>query len=287
MPKIHAPFFLLLLVPVASARAQARAYITESRITTEKPGEAPDTVVVRTVAAGPRSRMEVTGPGAMHLPWSMIGSTTIMMITDSSITTTHIDPAKKVYWIDDTGKTIANVMTRMHFDVQPETAADTLRLDSLGSGGMIGGYNTIHFREHSATRMVVNAPGITSVTTQTTISDFYVAPGLRSDSIDKTVSPGIRLPSRDIGTVSAAMKEFGAKEAANKARMAKIGDIVRTVAQSSTNADNLFSSQNTTTTDRISDTVAVVPDSLFVVPAGYTKTTPTPLGSLHSVPIGP
>jgi hypothetical protein len=287
MPKIHAPLFLLLLLPVASVRAQVRASITESRVITEKPGEAPDTVVMRTVAAGPRARMEVSGPGAMHLPWSMIGSTTIMVSSDSSITTTHIDPLKKVYWIDDTGKTIANNLKWMHLDVQPETAPDTARLDSLGSGGMIDGYNTIHFRERSATRMSVSTASINSVTTQTTIYDYYVAPGLKSDSIDKTVSPGIRLPSRDMVTLSLAMKELGAREAANKKRMAKIGDIVRTVAHSTVDADNLFHTQNTTTTERILDTVAVVPDSLFVVPASYTRTTPTPTASLRSVPVVP
>jgi len=174
MPKIHAPLFLLLLIPVVSARAQVRASITESRIITEKPGEAPDTVVLRAVAAGSRSRMEVSGPGAMRPPWQTIGSTTIMVSTDSSIITTHIDPIKKVYWIDDSGKTIANALKSMRFDVQAETGAD-----------------------------------------------------------------------------------------------------------------NLFRSQNTTTTEHILDTVAVVPDSLFVVPASYTRTAPTPTASLRSAPVVP
>ena len=177
-----------------------------------------------------------------------------MVSTDSSIITTHIDPVKKVYWIDDAGKTIANAVKSMHFDMQPVTAADTLRLDSLGSGGMIDGYNTIHFREHSATRMSVSTPSINSVTTHTMISDYYVAP---------------------------------VHHAASKQRMAKIGDVVRTVAQSSTNVDDLFKFQITTTTDRISDTVAVVPDSMFTVPAGYTKVTPTPAASLPSAPAVP
>gem|GEM_PF-5123746 len=122
--------------------------------------------------------------------------------------------------------------------------------------------------------MSVTIPGITSVTTQTAITDYYVAPGLRSDSIDKSLSPGIRLPAHDLGDTSSSMKELGGRRAANKQRMAKIGDIVRTIVQSSTNTDNLLHFEITTTTDRISDTIAVVPDSLFTVPAGYTKTTP-------------
>lgn len=286
MPKIHAPLFLLLVIPGASAHAQVRAAITESRIITEKAGATPDTVVMRTVAAGPRSRLEISGTGATRPPWQTTGPITIMVSTDSSIATTHIDTIKKVYWIDDAGKTIADAVKSMHIIMQPVTAGDTLRLDSLGSGGMIDGYNTIHFREHATIRMSVSTPSINSVTTQTMIVDYFVAPGLKSDSIDKTISPGIQL-SREMGTASSAMKELGARRAANKQRMAKIGDVVRTVAQSSTNVDDLFKFQITTTTDRISDTVAVVPDSMFTVPAGYTKVTPTPTASLPSAPAVP
>ncbi len=287
MPKIHAPLFLLLLVPAAAAQAQVRAYISESRVITEKPGESPDTVAMRTVAAGPRSRLEISGPGATRLPWSIVGATTIMTMTDSAITTIHIDPVRKVYWIDDAGEKIASTLKSIHLNVVPETGPDTARLDSLGSGGMIDGYNTIHFRERSATRTSVSTAAINSVTIQTMIYDYYVAPGSKSDSVDKTVSPGIQLPKRDVVDLSPAMKELGAREAANKARMAKIGDIVRTVVQSSADADNLFHFRSTVTTDRISDTVAVVPDSLFVVPAGYTKTTPTSTDALRSVPAVP
>lgn len=95
MPNIRV--LLLVVLPLVTVRAQSTGTINESRVITQKDGGKPDTVVIRTTSAGTRTRDDVSGPGTHQNPWHTMGTTQLVTITDSGMSMTYLDSAKKTY----------------------------------------------------------------------------------------------------------------------------------------------------------------------------------------------
>lgn len=181
MLKVHGLLFLLL--PLATAGAQSQASVTEQRMISETDGGKPDTVLTRTISSGQRTRIDVTGPGSLLEPWRTMGTTQIIIASDSALTASYVDSAKKSYW--------------------------STNLRSMLASGLLGN----------------------------------------------------------------EMKYLAAQRAPEAKRMAKVGSVVKTVTELKITVGGGAKTQRQTT-ELLSHQTMSVPDSLFVVPAGYTKTLP-------------
>lgn len=272
---------LLLALPLAaggqsSGRSSAppQATVTETRVITERNGEEPDTVVMRSTQSGGRARMDVTGPGAQKDPWRHMGTTQITIATDSTTTATFIDSARKTYWTTDLRAMMGAVQTAMTMNIKPAATRDTSILDSLGDGGKVAGYPTLHFRRHTTARMTMNMLGQASTWTDTIVTDYYVAPGLRPDSDEHAESHKPRQPSSAVaGVLSGNVNEVAAEGAAAMRRMRKIGRIVETVTESTTTTDG-GKMTNRRTEEFVSRRTIPASDSLFSIPEGYKRARP-------------
>lgn len=260
---------LLLILPLATAGAQSQASVTDSRIITEKNGGKPDTLLIRTITSGRRTRVDLSGPGSLVQPWRMMGTTQLGVVGDSGMTSAYLDSAKKTYWSTNPRALQASITT-IGLDINPVTPGDTLTLDSLGSGGVVGGHNTVHFRARSAIRLTVPAVGEVGNITEMQTTDYYIIPGPPIDSMGKAALP-MQTP---VLQVSSGAKELGAERARAMARMAKTGNIIKTVIESKTTSMGGVISQRQTT-ETLDRRTMSVPDSLFVIPAGYTKVAPS------------
>ncbi len=274
------PGLLLLLAPLATVGAQTRGTVNESRMISQKDGAKPDTMVMRTTSVGARTRVDVTGPGTLVEPWRSMGKTSIMIVTDSGTAVTYVDSARKSYWTMNTRSMFNIIQRTTGLTMQPVEGGERPTLDSVGDGGAVAGYQTIHFRGHSTTRMTMNVLGEPTTWTDVRTTDYYVAAALPSDSLEMS-APSSPKPPRDVATMALSdeMKEMAAQRRATMMRMTKLGATVKTVTDSRMTTTGGARSQ-IQTTELLSHRTMLVPDSTFVVPVGYTKTfpgfTPTP-----------
>lgn len=273
MLKIHG--LLLILLPLAATRAQSLASVIETRLITETAGGKPDTLVMKSITSARRTRIDVSGSGTHVRPWAGLGTSQILIRSDSEYTITYLDSAKKTYWTVNMRSMLANIQKAIGFDMAPAAAGgDTLTIDSLGVGESVMGHSTVHFRMRSVSLMNLNVLGNATTLTTTQTTDYYVAPGVRLDSLYKaqrSSTPALPIPV--IPTLSTGMKALAAQRAAATKRMRKIGSVLKTVTQSTTTVPGGTRTQRRST-EVLSYRAASAPDSLFVVPVGYTKTIP-------------
>lgn len=273
---------LLLVLPVV-ATAQSPGTVTEERVTTESNGGQPDTVMMRTISSRGRSRVDVAGGRTLTEPWRSMGTTYISVVGDSGATITYLDSARKTYWTTNLGAALSGALKAM--SVKPVPSAAHSSLDSLGDGGVVAGFRTLHFRGHATSGMTMSVMGNSTTWSDTTTTDYYVAPGLMLDTLGAATPSAVhrtrpdtgRSHSTSIETVSkqlaAATSGDALKARAAMQRMNKLGAIVKTVAEARVTVNDGFKLTRTTT-ELVSHKTIVVPDSLFAVPAGYTKTMP-------------
>jgi hypothetical protein len=273
---------LLLGLPLAAAGAQSstrsaapsQATVTEMRVITERNGGDPDTVLTRTTESGGRTRMDVTGPGAKKDPWQLMGTTEIMIATDGTPTAIFIDSARKTYWTTDLRAMMSAVPNATTMSIKPAATRDTSILDSLGDGGMVAGYPTLHFRRHATAQMTMNLLGQASTWTDAIVTDYYVAPGLTPDSDEQAARHKPEKPSRaGAGMLPRNMQGVAAAGAAAMRRMRKIGRIVETVTESTTTTDG-GKMTNRRTEEFVSRRTIPASDSLFSIPEGYKRARP-------------
>jgi len=276
---------LLLGLPLAAASqasaqssdqspAAAQATVTETRVITQRNGGEPDTVLMRTITAGNRTRIDVTGPGAQRAPWQTVGRTQIMIATDSTTTTTIIDSARKTYWTTDIRATMRAVQKATGMNIKPGVNRDILTIDSLGDGGPVAGYPTLHFRRHATMRMTMNVLGQPTTWADSMVIDYFVAPGLRPDSAEHAaIRKSEQLPGAAAGMLPGGASEVAAAGADAMLRMHKIGRIVETVTQSTATTDG-GKMTNLRVEQFVSQRTIPASDSLFSIPEGYKKARP-------------
>lgn len=272
MQKIHALLFLVM--PLAAAGAQSPATVGESRVITEKNGGKPDTLLMRTTVSHARMRLDVSGPASLTEPWRSMGTAQVTIVTDSGAMATMLHTTRKTYWTTMPGSALANIVKSTGLDEKPVTPADRLTIDSVGDGGGVAGYHTIHFRSHSTTRLTMNLLGHPASWTDARTTDYYVAPGVHFDALGYTMrsaATGKTPPSAS--ALPSGLKEIAAENGAAMQRMARIGTIVKTVTESRTTEGDSTRTRRKTM-ELLSHRITTVPDSLFVVPAGYTKAMP-------------
>ncbi len=264
---------LLVLLPL-TAGAQSLASVIETRLISQTGGGKPDTLVMKSTTSARRTRTDVSGPGTRVPPWATAGTSQIMSSSDSDFTITYLDSAKKTYWTVNMRSMLANTLKTIGFDMAPAAAGGTLTIDSLGLGDSVMGHPTVHFRTHSVSLMSLNVLGNATTLTTTQTTDYYVAPSVHLDSLEKTNGSGMpSLPTPAMPTLSDGMKTLAAQHATATKRMSKIGSVLKTVTLSTTEVPGGTRSQRQST-EVLSYRAASVPDSLFVVPSGYTKTIP-------------
>ncbi len=133
--------------------------------------------------------------------------------------------------------------------------------------------------------MTLNLMGSPSTWTTATTTDYYVAPGLRIDSLPsaaRTGKQGLRSPV-DTSSKAVADTQFAgfppsmitaATEAREvMSRMYKLGTPVKTVVETTVTVDGGVKLTRTTT-ELVSHSRMAVPDSLFAIPAGYISVRP-------------
>lgn len=276
-------FGLLLLLLPAVAAAQSEGTVVERRVTTEINGGKPLTYLTRTTSSRGRSRMDVSADGPLPDPWRTTGSTIITVRGDKGPTTTIVDSARKTYWTTNLGSLLRGALNTNV--MKPIPSATHLSVDGAGDGGVVAGFHTVHFRSHLTTSMMVNLTGDPTTYIDTTTTDYYVAPGLRFDTLGATVGSGVNRSRSDTSRshrpgLDTVLKQFVntsnedvRKARATIARLNKLGAVVRTVVETRVTVKDGVKVTRTTT-DLVSHKTMIVPDSLFVAPAGYVKTMP-------------
>lgn len=273
---------LLLGLPVAAAGVQSsaqsvtpsQATVTETRIITVKNGGEPDTLLMRATTSGRRSRIDVTGPGARNGPWHQMGTTEIIIATDSTTTAIFIDSARKTYWTTDLRATMHAIQKATSMNIKPVVARDASIIDSLGDGGKIAGYPTLHFRRRATGTMTMNVLGQANTWTDSIVTDYFVAPGLRSEPVEhRADQKPVQPPGAVSGMLSGNLSEVAAASAAAMLRMEKIGRVVETINQSTVTTDG-GKMTDVRIEQFVSERTVPASDSLFSIPEGYKKARP-------------
>ncbi|MDQ6736688.1 MAG: hypothetical protein M3Z30_03175, partial [Gemmatimonadota bacterium] len=220
---------LLVWLPLATVGAQSRGTVNESRVISQKDGGKPDTVVMRTISTGTRTREDFSGPGTLQEPWRTMGTTQILVINDSTTTMTYLDSAKKSYWTTNLSAAMTAIGKNIDFKMESDTGA-SVTLDSVDQGEVIAGYKTVHFRGHSTHRMTMNILGAPTAWNVQTTTDYYVAPGFSPDSLELSSSSASKR-ALEIATASIApgIKALVARNRSAMERMTKLGTTVKTV----------------------------------------------------------
>ena len=161
----------------------------------------------------------------------------------------------------------------IEFKMESDTGA-SVKLDSVDQGEVIAGYKTVHFRGLSTHRMTMNILGAPTAWNVQTTTDYYVAPGFSPDSLELSSSSASKR-ALEIATASIApgIKALAARNRSAMERMTKLGTTVKTVTESriSTSAGVRTRIKST---ELLAHRTMSVPDSTFLIPAGYTKTLP-------------
>lgn len=280
----HLAIVFALSAFASALPAQSRGTVTDFRMISENDGP-PDTTFVHTISSGKKHRIEFTGalPVSMNPFGGSSGNVQLMTLADSEWTIDYIDTAKKTYFelrLFEMMKSVKEMMKKMSaegMDVGPKftTMADTTTVDSLGDGGVIMGYSTLHFRTYGAHYWTMSVMGQTMSMSLRQTSDSYVSPALKTElgGLDST-SFGPEALKSMMAILSASMPtgmdSAMAKIAAKTARISNSGMPVKTVVEGTTVMLGLTKHQKQTM-EFLRIGKAPVPDSAFLVPADYKK----------------
>lgn len=276
---------LALLAVAGSLPAQSRATLTDFRLIAESNGGSPDTAIVHSISSGKKHRMEFTGelPGSMNPFGGLPGSVQLMTIADSEWTIDYLDPAKKTYFelrLFEMMKMIKEMTKEfgaagMDLSAKFKSTGDTTTVDSLGDGGVVMGYKTIHFRSYSAHHWTISVMNDSmSMVLRQTI-DSYVAPALKAElgGLDSTNFGPEALKSM-MATMTAIMPtgldSLIGKTAPELERIGRVGVAVKSVTDANTVMMGLAKHEKQTM-EIMKIEKRIVPDSVFLVPAGYKK----------------
>jgi hypothetical protein len=212
-------------------------------------------------------RIDVDRPitGTSNLPTGV--GRTAMLLTDSGGTITYLNIDQKQYISIKPGammEGMRKMMETMGGKIVIDTSTTKLSLDSLGVGPVVEGRSTVHYRLRTSLHLSVEMMGNTSSVEEESVQDIYSAPDLK-DLADLAVSLN-RLG--DIGRTVGLAPEFmeRAKELQRKivglpVRLTKV-ETIKTGGQTRRSTEDAL----------VSNVRHIeVPDSAFVIPAGYTQ----------------
>lgn len=280
MPKMICVLAPFILFGSTAALGQTQAIITDTRIITESDGGQPDTVIVHALSSGNRYRVEFVGGKNPLNPFGAAGSTQLITISDGDLTITFLDPAAKTYFeFKPFGllNGVQEMMKALGAEMNLPPGGDSTVLDSLGDGGVIAGYRTLHFRHHSSYGMSMNLMGESFTTSITDSTDTYVAPALKADMSRDSAYSKMR-PLEEVmntlsGGMAAGMFQMVARGEGARKRISAAGVPVRTISVVTTVLGG-NPSRHRQVTELLKFERAAVADSVFAVPAGYKKEEP-------------
>jgi hypothetical protein len=265
--------------------AQSRGTVTDFRMITEVNDGAPDTAVIHSISSGKKHRMEFTGAlfGPLNPFAGGSGNVQLMTLADSEWTLDYLDTNKKTYFefrVFEMMKATKQMMKDlggegMDVGVKLTTTADTTTVDSLGDGGVVMGYSTLHFRSYSAHYWTMSVMGQSTTMSLRQIVDSYVSPALKSKlgNLDST-SFGPEALKSMMAMLSAmmptGMDSVMAKSATKLARINSVGMPVRTAINSTTVMMGVTKHEKQTM-EILKIEKTTVPDSVFRIPADFTK----------------
>lgn len=210
-------------------------------------------------------RIDVEGPvpDAGELPTG--NGRSVMLLTDSGATITFINVAKKQYMSIKPNAMMEGVkkmMEAMGGQVVIDTAATKLTLDSLGTGPVIAGHPTLHYRLNTSLRMTMAMMGNSQTMEQESVEDIYAATDLGELS-DLNISLN-RLAN--IGQTVGLAPEFMERAKALQKKIRGLPIRLTKVQTVKTQGRTRTVSEDIT----VSNVKRVdVPDSAFAIPAGY------------------
>jgi hypothetical protein len=265
---------LLFAVPGVLA-AQTRGTITDSRMITERSGMPPDTSFSHTFAVGKKFRSEHqagTRPGAILGNDS--ATIEIMTFSDSGMTMDFLNPVSKTYTEFQPGglmKGAMEMLKSMGSEMKSKITTDSASFDSLGDGGIIAGYPTLHFRTRFTSEMSISMVGRSySVRISDTV-DTYVAPALKDPRDSSANRATLEDMKRSLGgLIPFDLGDMMTRLSADATRITSAGVPLKTVNTIRTNAMGKESVQRMTT-EALKYERAILPDSLFQIPADYKK----------------
>jgi hypothetical protein len=269
MRKMRAFLVLAIAVGPSHIYGQSEAVVTEVRMITELREGNPDTVLSRNITVGEKSRVDYLHSTASTSPLFRAGVSQLM-VNDSGITVIVLDSARKLYALMRPGAMLSGMagMSGMKF----ETTGDTATTDSLGAGPIIAGHPTVHFRMHTSSRMTMTMFGDTTVRSNTTTVDLYLAPDIPNKRSGAD-SAATRAATAAASSVMKAMPGLEtATRSAGKAmkRLARYGTPLKSITEI-TSATPAGATTRRTSMEVLSYQTKPVPDSVFVIPSGYRK----------------
>lgn len=200
------------------------------------------------------------------MPGGMMSNGTYILARTTSPITTFVDPARKEYFEinrDELGKEAADMGQKMGGMVKMEVTGIQVDVQNLGAGEAIEGNATVKYRITTDYTMNMSVMGKTTSTPQHAVTDLWVAPAL-----DGVMNPMARQSSP---TGSGGMAALTAAIMKGYAKVGK-GVVLKSVRTSEVTRKGV--KQTTTMVTEVTNLKKTsVNPAVFVVPAGYTKTT--------------
>jgi hypothetical protein len=258
---------LALGTVVTVGRAQSMAEVTD-QIMVMQMGMETDTMEMHTISAKGRSRADTHTRGGMIAQMWGSNSSQIMNSGDSAMGMIILNHDKKSYstfnlaaMLDSSGNLFGGAGGSMKLDPTDDSSS----VDSLGPGPVIAGHATLHYRTHSVMHMTMAFMGQNSTMRNEITSDLFVAPDIptETDSSRSTRMQSLFGPG--------AMARAGSKIGRATSEVAKKGTTLRMITETVTHIGGMTQTQRMSM-ETLSYKKMVVPDSLFAIPAGYTKT---------------
>jgi hypothetical protein len=259
---------VLAIGTVATAgRAQSMAEVSD-QIMVMQIGMETDTMDVHTISANGRERLDTHARGGMLA--QMWGPNFSQIV--------NVDTAMGIIFLNHDKKTYSTFNPMAMFDsagnaggpagstMKLAPTEDSVTVDSIGPGPVIACHATLHYRTRSVMHMTMNMMGQSATMRSEITSDLFVAPDLPS----QTDTARARLTRGLIGP-NAAMAGVGKKMASASAQIASKGTTLRMTTENVTQIGEMTQTQRMSV-ETLSYKKMVVPDSLFAIPAGYTKT---------------
>jgi hypothetical protein len=238
---------------------------------TENTGGQLKSSVGHALVLGNNVRMDIVGPSSFATIGPMsLGDTVAMISADTGM-------AQVVSLVGAAGKQyiqfapmvmmkkMKDMMAQMGGSPQLDFAGSQVVVDSLGDGGMIAGYNTLHYRTTIAMRI---AMGGQPVGEQNIVNDLYVAPELK----DFARGTSLMSASDQVGAIPGIPKTLTDQITSAAQRT---GYALALKVETSTTGSMMGTGMSRKQTLEVTSVKKVdVPASAFVVPAGYKKVVP-------------
>lgn len=258
----------LALTPAIAAAQSGLAY--DFKLTENTNGQAQSSSG-HALVLGNNVRMDVYGPSSFATFNQMsLGDTVSVISADTGM-------AQLVSLLGQTGKQyiqfapvammkkMKDAMTQLGGSPQVDFSGSQVTVDSLGSGGMIAGYNTLHFRTTIVMQMGLGGQPMGN---QNIVIDHYLAPDLKDFPRGTAMLSGTDQASSIPGIPKTFSDQLAA---AGKRTSSAMALRVETSINGSMMGIGMSRKQilEVTSVKRVD-----VPASSFVVPAGYRKIVP-------------